>query len=222
MTLPASWVDELLRRLTVRYGTAFMRQYAAADVKPDDIRADWAQVLGTCNAEQIAFGLASLDPDRAPNAAQFRALCKAMPVVSMPALPAPSAEGLKRMAAVLKPLKRTGVTFEELLAHHRGRRDRGEKFSPAQRDWLKAAEAKVGGVERDQVLNQCNPIPDSLLPPGMRNGGIARDFAAELVAQHDAGQWVDPVRLDAARKVLRGSDGQGDMRARAFSSEAEA
>lgn len=168
MTLPASWVDELLRRLTVRYGAAFMRQYTAADVKPDDIRADWAQVLGTCNAEQIAFGLASLDPDRAPNAAQFRALCKAMPVGSMPALPAPSAHGLKRMAEVLKPLQRTGVTFEELLAHHRGRRDRGEKFSPAQRAWLKAAEEKVGGVERDEVLNQCSQIPDAVLPPGMR------------------------------------------------------
>jgi hypothetical protein len=200
--LPASWVDALLNRLTVRYGAAFMRHYTSANVSFDDLRADWAQVLGTCTAGQIAFGLASLDPDRAPNAAQFRALCKAMPGVDLPALPAPNPSGLRRMAEVLAPLKRNGITFEELLAHHRGRRDRGEPMSPAQRDWLKAAEAKVGGVERDQVLNQCNPIPDSLLPPGMRDGGIARDFATELVAQHDAGQFVDPVRLNAARAVL--------------------
>jgi len=166
MPLPLSWVESLFARLAVRYGSVFQRQYEGLETAA--VHADWADVLGGCSPDQIRFGLENLPNDRSPNAQQFRALCKAMPVVSMPSLPAPSADGLKRMAEVLKPLQRTGVTFEELLAHHRGRRDRGEKFSPAQRAWLKAAEEKVGGVERDEVLNQCSQIPDSVLPPDMR------------------------------------------------------
>lgn len=145
MPLPDSWTDELLRRLRMRYGIAFLRQYELAGVSADEVRADWAAVLHGVSADAIAFGLGALDPDKAPNALQFRALCRAMPEPSAPALPPPSPAGLRRMAEALNPLKRTGVTFEELLAHHRARRDRGEPCSPAQRAWLAAAERKASG-----------------------------------------------------------------------------
>jgi len=49
-------------------------------------------------------------------------------------------------------------------------------------------------------------VPEDVAPPGMRNNGIAREFAAELLAKHEAGEWVDPVRLQAARFVLRAEE----------------
>ena len=46
-------------------------------------------------------------------------------------------------------------------------------------------------------------VPEHAAAPGMRNNGIARDFAAELLAKHEAGEWVDPVRVQAAKSMLR-------------------
>lgn len=170
MAIPAAWVDELFTRLTVRYGQAFMRQYTAAAVEPEEVRADWANVLRGCDGDQIAYALENLSPDKAPNAMQFRALCKSRPDTSMPALPAPSPDGLRRMAKELAPLRSLGgITFEELLAQHRGRRDRGEPMSPAQRAWLKAAEEKAGGGGySDRPTEAFNPPAEDVLPPGMR------------------------------------------------------
>lgn len=170
MAIPAAWVDELFTRLTVRYGQAFMRQYTSATVSPDDVRADWASVLHGCTGDQIAYGLESLSPDHAPNAMQFRALCKSKPDTSMPALPAPNPAGLRRLAATLAPLRDVGrSSFDDLLAFHRGRRDRGEPMSPAQRAWLRAAEDKAaGGGHSDRPIEGFTPPPEDVLPPGMR------------------------------------------------------
>jgi hypothetical protein len=169
MALPDSWIDRLFRLLRIRYGASFMRPYELAAVGPEELRADWANVLHGLDADAIAYGLASLDPEKPPNAMQFRGLCKARPDTSMPALPAPDPAGLKRLAATLAPLRSLGgVTFEELLAHHQGRRDRGEPMSPGQRAWLKAAEEKACGSGGGQAMEQFNPPPDEVLPPGMR------------------------------------------------------
>jgi hypothetical protein len=169
MPLPDSWTDELLRRLRMRYGIAFLRQYELAGVTVEEVRDDWARVLHGLSADAISYGLETLDPDKAPNALQFRALCKAKPDTSMPALPAPNPAGLRRLAQELAPLRNVGgITFEELLAHHRGRRDRGEPMSPAQRAWLAAAEEKASGTGGGQVMEQFNPPPEESLPPGMR------------------------------------------------------
>jgi hypothetical protein len=170
MPLPDSWTDELLRRLRMRYGIAFLRQYELAGVTVEEVRDDWARVLHGLSADAISYGLESLGADKAPNALQFRALCRAKPDTSMPALPAPDPAGLKRLAATLAPLRNVGgITFEELLAHHRGRRDRGEPMSPAQRAWLKAAEEKAGGGGySDRPTEAFNPPAEDVLPPGMR------------------------------------------------------
>lgn len=78
-SLPASWVDELFARLSVRYGAAFMRQWP--DTDPALVKADWAEVLGGFQnrSDAIRHGLGKLDPDRPPNALQFRALCNSGP-----------------------------------------------------------------------------------------------------------------------------------------------
>jgi hypothetical protein len=169
MALPDSWIDRLFRLLRIRYGASFMRPYELAAVGPDELRKDWANVLHGLDADALSYGLSTLDPDKAPNAMQFRALCKAKPNTSMPALPAPDPAGLKRLAATLAPLRSLGgVTFEELLAHHRGRRDRGEPISPGQRAWLRAAEEKTGSTGGGQVMEQFKPPPEESLPQGMR------------------------------------------------------
>jgi hypothetical protein len=171
MAIPAAWVDELFTRLTVRYGQSFMRQYTSATVSPDDVRSDWANVLHGCTGDQIAYGLEHLSPDHAPNAMQFRALCRSKPDTSMPALPAPNPAGLKRLAAPLAPLRDIGrSSVDDLLAFHRGRRDRGEPMSVAQRAWLKAAEDKAagGGSGPSDPMGEFCPPPEHTLPPGMR------------------------------------------------------
>lgn len=46
-------------------------------------------------------------------------------------------------------------------------------------------------------------VHEDKLPPGMRNNGVVRDFAAEIVAMAERGEWVDPVRLSAAQAILQ-------------------
>ena len=61
MLLPSAWVDSLFERLSVRYGEAFLRQYAGLDMAK--VKADWAQCLGLFadRPDAIQHGLASLD-----------------------------------------------------------------------------------------------------------------------------------------------------------------
>jgi hypothetical protein len=78
MPLPDSWVDALFAKLSLRYGAAFMRQWP--DAEPALIKADWADVLSGYDAPDrrnaITFAIASLPPDRPPNALQFLSLCR--------------------------------------------------------------------------------------------------------------------------------------------------
>jgi hypothetical protein len=76
MSLPASWVDALFAKLTVRYGLAFMRQWPDAD--PDLIKADWAEVLDGVSGDAIAYALAYL-PVTPVTALQFREICRKRP-----------------------------------------------------------------------------------------------------------------------------------------------
>ena len=69
------------------------------------------------------------------------------------------------------------------------------------RRWAKA-DGSGEAQQTPQAIGDFTPIPDHLLPPAMRNGGIARGFAADLVAKHEAGENVDAERLSAARRVL--------------------
>lgn len=87
MPLPARWVDHLFAKLTVRYGSAFMRQWPGADI--EFVKSDWADVLDGTSAESIAYALQYLPSERPPNAMQFRDLCRRAPA-GKPALPPPS------------------------------------------------------------------------------------------------------------------------------------
>lgn len=97
--LPSSWVDELFRRLSVRYGAAFARQYGDLDIA--DVKADWAHVLAGFDRcpSAINYGLENVG-DLPPNATQFRAIARRGWVDAAAALPAPPADQRRIDAAV--------------------------------------------------------------------------------------------------------------------------
>lgn len=95
MSLPASWVDRLFEKLTVRYGRGFMSQYEG--LEPSSVKEDWADVLAgfADKPKCLAYGLENLPVDRAPTALQFREICRKAPD-DTPRLPSPRAD--KRIA----------------------------------------------------------------------------------------------------------------------------
>jgi len=201
MPMESSWAEALIGRLFIRYGEAFMRQWPGMDRAT--VAADWAEVLDGVRGESIRYALDNLPPDRPPNALQFRELCRRarMDERQVPALSPPQREKLhpavaKELRAVVDRLKANPV-----------------KPSAAHLAASRGAAVSVPGDYR--------PIAEHLLPPGMRNGGIVRDVAAGVIAQHERGEWVDPGRLDAARRIS-GRCGRAECspdcsRARAFS-----
>ncbi len=108
MALPASWIDALFARLTVRYGVAFTRQYEGLDIAA--VKADWAEVLGGFDGPSIGYALKYLPADKPPTAMQFRDQCRRAPVTELPALDRPRADP-ERVAALLAGLReRMGIT----------------------------------------------------------------------------------------------------------------
>lgn len=89
--LPPVWVDRLFAKLTVRYGQAFMRQYA--DLDPALVKADWAEVLAgfESNTDPLRYAIENL-PDSPPSAMQFRAIARRSPPPPVTALPSPSTD----------------------------------------------------------------------------------------------------------------------------------
>lgn len=161
MPIPASWVDLLFAKLSVRYGAAFMRQYA--DLNPDAVKADWAEVLDGTRGESISYALRYLPADKPPNALQFRAICRRAPAPDALALPAPIeprnpgrvkaliAKALQP-AAVSTPAGRVAARLRELAEV--------AALNEAQRAMLKACER--GG----------EPVPDDQLPESLRGGSV--------------------------------------------------
>lgn len=101
--LPSEWVDELFKRLSVRYGKPFMARWDGVEIA--EVKADWAEVLGGFKARPdcIAYALDNLPADRPPTATQFRDLCRSKPETSQALLPAPKPDP-QRVAEALAPL----------------------------------------------------------------------------------------------------------------------
>ena len=94
MSLPEPWVDKLFGRLSATYGQAFLRQYDGIDAV--EVKAEWARVLSAFqqSPDALRYGCDNLPSDKAPNALQFRDLCRRAPDSAFPKrtpeLPAPS------------------------------------------------------------------------------------------------------------------------------------
>lgn len=151
MSLPSAWIDSLFARLSVRYGSAFMRQYA--DLDAEAVKADWAEVLGGFHdkPEAIRYGLENLPSDKPVSALTFRDLCRRSPEKEIKALERPLAspppEIVARIDAVLaKPAynKAWAKWLRDIEVNHGGWLPSGMKMTRAQREmWRTALESEI-------------------------------------------------------------------------------
>lgn len=108
MSLPLTTVERIFSRLMASYGRQFADLYA--DIDPTDVKAQWAHELDAFSSpvglKRIAWALDNL-PGKAPNAPEFRNLCKQAHVDLPPQLPMGDAdpekvrEVVRRLAPVL-------------------------------------------------------------------------------------------------------------------------
>lgn len=104
MAISTEAIDRIFTRLVSTYGRMFTDIYAGLDIGA--VKTAWAHELqGFGNKEglySIAWALENM-PERAPNAIQFRNLCRQAPKPESPKLPEPKADP-DRVAAELAKL----------------------------------------------------------------------------------------------------------------------
>ena len=100
MPLQSRWIDEIMARLAVRYGSRWSSLWQGVD--PELVRADWAEQLDGMTPESIRKALDSLPDDFPPTATAFRkAGAIRQESRTVPALPAPDPEGAQRVAETM-------------------------------------------------------------------------------------------------------------------------
>jgi len=101
MSLPLKAIDRLFERLAFTYGNEWTARWAGQD--PAMVKTAWAHELSayTHHLEDIAWALENLPP-RAPNAIEFRNLCRTAPRPQSPALPQPKADPARLKAELFK------------------------------------------------------------------------------------------------------------------------
>lgn len=111
MSLPLPAVERLFARLTATYGRQFLSLYEGLD--NNAIKTSWAHELsGYANRlADVAWALENL-PERAPNAIEFRNLCRKAPSADVPQLPVAPADPQRIRAELdkLKPLMAAAKT----------------------------------------------------------------------------------------------------------------
>lgn len=167
MPLPISWIEHLFTKLTVRYGTAFQRQYADLDIAA--VKLDWADMLGGLDGPSLSYGLRYL-PMAPLNAMQFRDICRRAPAPEVPRLSAPDIKpDPARVKAIMSrlaetdddrtPAQRCAANIRRIVA------ERGGKISSMQRVQLLAIDRISASSE---VMGEFAAIPQDALPPAMR------------------------------------------------------
>jgi len=165
MSLPSEWIDRIFARLSLTYGHHFTGRWSGLDL--DAVKADWGRELARYadRPKAIRYALENLPADNAPNALQFRALCAAMPNDTPIALPAPSPEGIKRIAEVMGSAPVGMASTAALIERHRAAVAAGTATA-AQREWLRDV-CRTQAAESSSPLDFA-PVPRESLPPGMR------------------------------------------------------
>jgi hypothetical protein len=146
MSLPIAWVDEIFKRLTVRYGNRFLDRWKGVDM--DAVRFDWSNTLAGFEGwpEAITFAFDHIDDEKPPTAAMFRSLALKAPKPERLALPEPAADPARVNAELAKlaslRTKPSGPTCHSMKtwAHHLNARDEaGEPINMNQRRCYQAA-----------------------------------------------------------------------------------
>ena len=146
MNLSMTACDRVFSRLSAVYGDQWTKQWQG--VPPQDVKEAWARELGKYagRLEAIAYALQNL-PERAPNAVQFRNLCRAAPAPDVPALPTPEANPARMREELAKLGHVTGSKVQtttgamdwapEIIARHAA----GAKITPTVMKMAREAEA---------------------------------------------------------------------------------
>ena len=170
MPLQSRWVEEVLARLQVRYGTRWSSLWQG--IAPELIKADWADQLDGMAPENIKRALSSLPDDFPPTATAFRKLGHIRAEAEVLALPAPDPAGIKRIGAAIAASKPQEVPLtqraRECLDNLRARVKAGNA-SAGQRDFLKRAEAGLGISETATQVGDFQPVPRDVWPESMRS-----------------------------------------------------
>lgn len=143
MSLPLKALDRLWDRLMATYGAAFLSKYAGVDTAT--VKSVWAHELAGFGGrlEAVAWALENL-PERAPNAIEFRNLCRLMPrpdALRLPDVtpdPARVSEEMAKLGGVRERVlsgKSSGRDWAHAL---KDRQTRGERLTLAQRTMMKA------------------------------------------------------------------------------------
>lgn len=136
MSLPSKAIDRLFDRLAATYGAEWVNRWQGLDSQA--VKSLWGHELSAyaTRLEAIAWALENLPP-RAPNAIEFKQLCRNAPAPEMPKLPEPKAdpERLKAELAKLGEMRAklsTGPTVDHRAWARRimGRYEGGEKVNP--------------------------------------------------------------------------------------------
>jgi hypothetical protein len=164
MALPDQWVTKILTRLTVRYGSAFMRQYPT-DLEPGILKADWSEVLDGIGGESISYALRFL-PETPVNAMQFRAICQRAPRTERLALPEPppDKEGIKKVANTIRQAleqasARKGTPAQKVIENILRIADEKRQMSGAQRIFARSCM---------EMLEHGDPLRARLLAYGVK------------------------------------------------------
>jgi len=108
--LPSDWVDQIFKKLSIRYGRQFMARWDG--INEAEVKSDWADVLGGFlrRPDAIAFALDNLPADYPTTATQFRDLCNTTPAERevFRALPLSREPMPARLLAMLDKLKEPG------------------------------------------------------------------------------------------------------------------
>lgn len=134
MSLSLQAVDRLFDRLTATYGRQFLSLYEGLDATA--VKTVWAHEMGgfANNLHALAWALENL-PARAPNAVEFRFLCRLAP--------APEVQRLTEPAANPERLRAELAKLGEIVK---------EKPAQAGTDWARRIVARAEGGER---INGC-------------------------------------------------------------------
>ena len=136
MSLPIAWVDEIFKRLTVRYGNRFLDRWKGVDM--DAVRFDWSNTLAGFEGwpEAITFAFDHIDDEKPPTAAMFRSLALKAPKPERLALPEPAADParvnaeLAKLASLrTKPAQDSGHGMKAWAYRLQERHKAGEKLN---------------------------------------------------------------------------------------------
>lgn len=167
MSLPAAWAERIFEKLTLVYGRDFLSRWEGQELAA--VMADWGHELAGFQAhpEAIRFALENL-PEKPPTVLQFRAVCNRAPAPELPKLEAPAADPQRvaeLISGVAKIKTRQGMTEAQWCAHRLREIAKTRRLTGAQRDMLKACEAKYTAAD---CMGEFTAVPGECLPASMR------------------------------------------------------